>query len=309
MAGKHGSARDRADAKALAAAGGPDIDVRRLERWRGELRLGPLEDALQDERTAHYLVLADLLGSGRGKEAKRIALIMAGRYGLATLAYRDLLVEQWPGLQTPGFPRLGPKGAADDAERFEQIEKIAASTFDLVFTTDEPRDEVERLGIAVLESLLPNLGASAPPKELPEEAFASILEDVVSSSAVGIERLDPLAMGLLAGVEGEVPTNMIEAVAAPVATPVYPLAGTIASTGDLRTLARAAKGLASALGEILGEVSGATGTEECEIACAKLAPGVLAYLGSSPARAALCTMLTSQPRPPSLLTTTINEPT
>ncbi len=300
MAGKHGSAQDRADAQALALAGKPDLSERRLERWRLELRLAPLEDALQDERTAHYLALADLLGPGRGKDAKRVALLMAGRHGLACPAYRDLLVEQWPGLDIPGFPRLGPKGSPDDAERFEQIEKIAAATYDLVFTSDEPRDEIERLSAILLDSLLPNLDASGPPKELREEAFASILEDVASSSAAGIERLDPQAMAELAGVQGEVPVEVVETVLAPAVTPVFPLAGTIAAKGDLRALARAARALASALGDVLAEVHATMGKEECAIACAKLAPGFLAFLGSNPARAALMTKLTSQLIPASL---------
>ncbi len=279
MAGKHGSAQDRADAKTLELAGRPDLgDVRRLERWRGELRLGPLEDASQEERTAHWLALAELIGPGRGKNAQRIAYLMVCRHGLATPLYRELLVEHWvanPDLVERWARSMGPL----DVERYDLVNEAELAADDAALDS-EPSEPSYKLFVAMMETVVSNL-SSGVPTEPPEAQRENYLTDSLTP-AFGAAPADPEIQARAVGYQGDVPPQLAEAFG-PATIPFPKAAGEIASSGDLRLLARIAQGIVPAARMMVETSTMHMTEEELAEACALTPPAILGFLAVSPA--------------------------
>lgn len=279
MSGKHGSAQDRADAMALLLArpalgdlNEPDPLVRRLERWRGELRLGPLEDAAQQERTAHYQALADLIGPGRGKDPDRIAYLMVCGHGLASPRYRELLVEHWVTDHSElvdGWARgMGPL----DAERYDVIRRAAVAAYDAGFDA-EASDPSHKLFVAIIETVMSNLSQG-----ILTEQSEVLVEDYLADSlsgAFGAAPADPELLTRAHGYEGEVTPEIAE-IFSPATAPFPTIAGEIASLGDLRLLARIGQGIVPAARRMVETSTVSMTHGELAEACALVPPVILA---------------------------------
>jgi hypothetical protein len=284
MTSKHGSAQDRTDAKALLEVrpdfgdpNHPEPVIRRLERWRGELGLGPLDDASQDERTAHYLALADLIGPGRGKDLKRIACLMVCRQGLATPLYREFLVEHFPTTSAVA-ERWAQIMELPDAERHDLIDKAEFLAYEDGFDS-EPTQPVYKLFVAIMETMMSNLSRGVP-TEFPEELLHGSLTESLTR-AFGAAPADPETQARAVGYQGEVPPQLAEFLGA-AAIPFPKAAGEIASSGNLHLLARMAQSFVPVARMVIETSSVSMTEEELLEACALIPPMVLAFFAVGP---------------------------